>query len=317
MPFATSLALLLASASARPPAATIWIDTLDLAHFAQRRGRPRANQAFRGGGPLRMGGMTFAHGIGTQSVSEFVNALGGNARRFRATVGLDDTANDRKHEGTVRFQIWTDDRLVADSGVMKVGDAPRLLDADLSHAKTMTMRLDDGEDTSNGDLGDWADARTELADAAGPRPAPFVPSPSPVPVLATPDTQLAIHGPLVVGTTPGKPFLFRIPATGSGPLRFPPPACRQASRSIPLPASCGETSGMRGATMCASPSATAAARRHARSASPPAPACWPAPRRRAGTAGTAGVRPSTMQKCAPPPTRWSRAGWPRTASIRS
>jgi alpha-galactosidase len=29
-----------------------------------------------------------------------------------------------------------------------------------------------------------------------------------------------IHGPRVTGGTPGRPFLFRIPATGSGPLRF-------------------------------------------------------------------------------------------------
>jgi alpha-galactosidase len=35
------------------------------------------------------------------------------------------------------------------------------------------------------------------------------------------DTPLpAIHGPRVVGTTPGRPLLFLIPATGAGPLRF-------------------------------------------------------------------------------------------------
>jgi len=30
----------------------------------------------------------------------------------------------------------------------------------------------------------------------------------------------AIHGPRIVGSTPGRPFLFMIPATGEGPLRF-------------------------------------------------------------------------------------------------
>lgn len=30
----------------------------------------------------------------------------------------------------------------------------------------------------------------------------------------------AIHGPRLVGATPGRPFLFRIPATGAGPLAF-------------------------------------------------------------------------------------------------
>ncbi|HEY5139919.1 MAG TPA: glycoside hydrolase family 27 protein, partial [Methylococcales bacterium] len=36
----------------------------------------------------------------------------------------------------------------------------------------------------------------------------------PVPV------EPAIHGPRIVGATPGKPFLFLIPATGEGPLTF-------------------------------------------------------------------------------------------------
>lgn len=30
----------------------------------------------------------------------------------------------------------------------------------------------------------------------------------------------AIHGPRIVGTTPGRPFLFLVPATGGGPLRY-------------------------------------------------------------------------------------------------
>ena len=30
----------------------------------------------------------------------------------------------------------------------------------------------------------------------------------------------AIHGPRVVGTTPGRPFVFRVPAAGKAPLTF-------------------------------------------------------------------------------------------------
>ena len=30
----------------------------------------------------------------------------------------------------------------------------------------------------------------------------------------------AIHGPRITGATPGHPFLFRIPATGTGPLTY-------------------------------------------------------------------------------------------------
>jgi alpha-galactosidase len=39
-------------------------------------------------------------------------------------------------------------------------------------------------------------------------------------VILPPDPLPALHGPRVVGATPGRPFLFRIPATGEGKLRF-------------------------------------------------------------------------------------------------
>jgi alpha-galactosidase len=205
--------------SADAPKGSVWIDSLDLATFSQRRGTPKAGKAL-GGTPLKLAGITYRHGIGSRSISEYVIDLHGNARRFRSMVGLDDSADTGKREGTVRFQIWADERLVADSRVMKVGDAPKLLDADLAGAQTLTMRLDDGGDTSNGDIADWAGALIELADETGIRPEPYKARSAPAPVIAGSDTSLAIHGPLLVGTTPGKAFLYRIPATGEGPLRF-------------------------------------------------------------------------------------------------
>lgn len=40
------------------------------------------------------------------------------------------------------------------------------------------------------------------------------------PVILPADPKPAIHGPQIVGATPGHPFLFRIPATGEEPLAF-------------------------------------------------------------------------------------------------
>jgi alpha-galactosidase len=42
----------------------------------------------------------------------------------------------------------------------------------------------------------------------------------PIPLASGTDPRPAIHHPRVVGTTPGRPFLFRVPATGEGPLAF-------------------------------------------------------------------------------------------------
>lgn len=41
------------------------------------------------------------------------------------------------------------------------------------------------------------------------------------PIIAHGDPpEPAIHAPRIVGTTPGHPFIFRVPATGEGPLTF-------------------------------------------------------------------------------------------------
>lgn len=40
------------------------------------------------------------------------------------------------------------------------------------------------------------------------------------PVILPPDSKPAIHGPRIVGASPGHPFLFRVPATGEEPLTF-------------------------------------------------------------------------------------------------
>ncbi|GFE89294.1 NPCBM/NEW2 domain-containing protein [Steroidobacter agaridevorans] len=220
---ASLAALLLSSDLSAASAAgetTFWLDQVDLKAIKQRRGVPLANLAV-GGGKLIMDGKTYERGIGTRSISELVLDLHGEATRFSAVVGLDDSANDRKREGTVRFEVWVDDKQAADTGILKVGDAPKTFDVNLTGARTITLLLDDGGDTSNGDLANWANARIELASATSRRPTPYVAPPAPMPKIAsTTSSKPAIHGPLVYGATPGRPFLYRIPATGAGTLRF-------------------------------------------------------------------------------------------------
>jgi alpha-galactosidase len=46
------------------------------------------------------------------------------------------------------------------------------------------------------------------------------PAEPPPPIASQVSPRPAIHGPRIVGATPGRPFLFLIPATGEGPLTF-------------------------------------------------------------------------------------------------
>lgn len=206
----------------------VWIDSLDLSHLSQRRGQPRANRSIRDL-PISLGGVAYARGVGTRSISEFVIDLKDGATRFEAVVGIDDVV--KTGVGSVTFEVWADDTLVAASGLVRAGEAPKKLAASLDGARVLTLRVDDGGDTSNDDEVAWADAYIVPARNSVRLPAPYTAPPEAPPDLA-PAAEVvspAIHGPRVTGATPGRPFLFRIPATGKAPLRF-------AARGLPWPA---------------------------------------------------------------------------------
>jgi alpha-galactosidase len=208
-----------ATGYAATPAGTMWVEDIGLERFSQRRGAPRVGRSIRDK-PIRLGAVEYPHGIGTRSISEFVIDLKGNAARFTSTVGIDDEI--RGDVGSVVFEVWADDVRVAASGLMRPGDEPKLLSADLRGARILTLLVDDGGDTSNDDEVAWAGAMIELLQPDGERPAAYVPPAEELPRIAAPSTspRPAIHGARVTGGTPGRPFLFRVPATGASPLRF-------------------------------------------------------------------------------------------------
>ena len=69
---------------------------------------------------------------------------------------------------------------------------------------------------------DWAGARLGLSPAAAAKPVPTAIKSAPAPpALARENSpQPAIHSPRITGATPGRPFLFLVPATGQAPLSF-------------------------------------------------------------------------------------------------
>lgn len=227
---ASILALLMFSAPApasasetlradQPPAGAIWVETLDLSKMAQRRGEPRAGRSIRDQ-PIRLGGLTYPHGIGTRSISEFVIDLKGVALRFESMVELDDVIKGTT--GSVTLEVWADDTLAAASGIMRAGDEPKKLSADLTGVRVLTLLVDDGGDTSNDDEVAWGGAILMLRPDTILRPEPYTPPPEAPPAIAPAVDLLSpvIHGPRITGATPGRPCLFRVPATGQPPLHF-------------------------------------------------------------------------------------------------
>ncbi|MEN6581594.1 MAG: NPCBM/NEW2 domain-containing protein [Armatimonadota bacterium] len=193
------------------------LDELDLSKVSQEWGSPKAGRSVENK-QIRIGGKQFDYGLGTHAESGLIINLKGSAVRFEAFVGVDD---ELAPEGSVTFEIWVDDKLAASTGVMKSGDKPLPISVDLTGASTILLMVTGGENGINGDHADWADAKIFLAANAINRPESisFIPEPAPV-VAQTDPNKLSINGPHIIGTTPGRRFLFLIPATGEGKLKF-------------------------------------------------------------------------------------------------
>jgi alpha-galactosidase len=201
-----------------PPANGIWVDSLDLNKIGPSWLRARAGKSVRNN-PLSLNGVVYPHGIGSIAMSELTIDLKGEAIRFLSMVGVDD--GRKNGVGSVNFEVWLDGKKVADSGIVRSGEPPKLMSVDLTGARHMTLFVDNAGDGGRDDDADWAGAAIILAPGAKAQPETFkLPVEPPPPIASGVAAKPAIHGPRVTGATPGRPFLFLIPATGDGPLTF-------------------------------------------------------------------------------------------------
>ena len=220
------------------PAHSVWLDSLDLNQMEQGYGSPRIGRSVDNN-PLKLGGMTFAHGVGTHANSTLMVNLKGVAKRFTAVVGVDD--EKAQSEASVTFEVYVDGKKVADTGRIKGGDKPQLLNIDLTGAKRMTLIVTDAGDGMSSDHADWAGARFELRDGAtGKIESVSAPHDPPRMTMPPGDPRPAIHGPRITGATPKRPFLFLIPATGDSPLTY---SAQRLPKGLKLDSSTGIISG--------------------------------------------------------------------------
>jgi alpha-galactosidase len=212
-----------------PPSGALWLDSLDLTKTLGTR-PPRPGQPAiapprgRAGSPpptpipMTLGGSVYAHGLGVGALGELWIALDGKASRFVSVAGIDDARKSGR--GSVTFEVWVDGAKRWDSGLIRSGDAPVPVSVDLRGGKQMALFVGDGGDGGMDDIADWGGAAIVMADAES-RPMTISPPADPVPMVASiNDAEPRINSPRVTGATPGRPFLFRIPASGEGPLTF-------------------------------------------------------------------------------------------------
>jgi alpha-galactosidase len=218
---------------ADPPQNALWVDSLDLSNAPIRRPRPQRGQTAAVPLVFRLGGVTYAHALPLLSDGDLAIDLGGAALRFVAMVGIDDgqpqpggaspggTATPPPPAGSVVFGAWLDGRKVFESDVMHRGDTPKPVSIDLAGARTLVLAVVDANDGTAGDTAEWSGAAI-VAQPGQQSQVRVAPAVTEAQLAIAPSRTAApmINYPRITGATPGRPFLFRIPASGTGELTF-------------------------------------------------------------------------------------------------
>lgn len=191
----------------------LFLDELDLSNALQEHGCAQPCRSVDGG-PLRIGGTTYARGVGTHARSEIALDLAKGATRFDAVVGVDDEVEGK---GSVVFEVWVDGRKAARTDIL-TGSETADISVDLTGANRLVLVVKDGGDGIGWDHADWADARLSLDPAATTSPRTVETSEWAYATLESPEPYLLI--PKGVGAVVGGKFAFQVTATGSPPLRY-------------------------------------------------------------------------------------------------
>lgn len=200
------------------PSYGIWLDELDLDLMVQGAGYPAAKQSFGRNG-IKMAGTTFPRGIGTHAYGEIWIDLKYNVKRFIAMAGIDD---ETAGKGSAHFQVWADGRQLLVTPTVYGGHDPVKVDVDVSGCRYLTLLTMEGPSGLDFAHANWGGALLLLKNENSAKPEVCgIKNDDPAPTIASgASLKPRINGARVVGATPGKPFLFRVPATGQAPLTF-------------------------------------------------------------------------------------------------
>ena len=195
---------------------SLWLDDLKIQSFSS--GIPSVEAKKSGGGDsIRLAGQYFERGIGVHSISALSFLLNGKAEQFTAVVGADDKANKNMR---AHFFVLGDQKILFESGPMKVADAPKKVSVNLSGIQRMGLlvTLNPEDEGSGKTYSDWADAKLVMSGENVPQTIPnnggkYILTPIPA---KTPK----INSAKIFGVTPGNPFLYAIASTGERPMQF-------------------------------------------------------------------------------------------------
>ncbi|WP_052573000.1 alpha-galactosidase [Haloferula sp. BvORR071] len=110
------------------------------------------------GHALKVGGKSYASGIGTHATSDWTLALEGEATELSGACGVDDEVSGK---ASLQFSIEGDGKELWKSPLMHKGDAAVPFQVKLGGVKALRLRVNDGGDGSSEDHADWLDLKLE------------------------------------------------------------------------------------------------------------------------------------------------------------
>jgi alpha-galactosidase len=114
------------------------------------------------GTPLRLGGRTFDHGLGTHANSVIRIAPSQPVTRFTAWIGVDNNERTGGERGSVVFYVLAEDAEIYRSPMLTAKDPPLRVDLAVGGAHSLALGVTDAGDGIAFDHADWADSTLTL-----------------------------------------------------------------------------------------------------------------------------------------------------------
>src|SRR5262249_9637026 len=116
---------------------------------------PRMDRAWDGG-PIKMNGVVYEHGIGMHAWSRMTFIVPPNAKGLQAIVGISDTVKECT-KASVKFEVRDQtNKVLYESPVVDAATPPIAIHVDLHGATAITVAATDAGDGIDCDHADWA-----------------------------------------------------------------------------------------------------------------------------------------------------------------
>jgi nicotinamidase-related amidase len=150
-----------------PPKPDIYLDQLT-ANTPSRpdwRWEAKTDLAFTGA-PLSIRDTAYTKGMGMRAPANLLYEVKPGYQRFVARAGVDDDPYRQRHKAqflatypSVRFQVYIDGNLAAESPIMRLSQEPWRFDVPIpEHSRLINLVVTDAGSTSPLDLANWVDA---------------------------------------------------------------------------------------------------------------------------------------------------------------